>query len=43
MRDTRDYAKQAPLACGTHCNAAFVVDELAEVFIQVPLVLVDIG
>lgn len=27
----------------THCDTAFVVDELADVFIQVPLVLVEIG
>ena len=41
--DTKDSGTQAPLAHGTHRDAAFVVDELAEVFIQVPLVLVDIG
>lgn len=30
-------------ALGTHRNADFVVDELAELFIQVPLAPVDIG
>lgn len=41
--DTKDMGTQAPMARGTHCDAAFVVDELAEVFIQVRLVLLDIG
>lgn len=31
------------MALGTHRNADFVVDELAEQFIQVPLAPVDIG
>lgn len=43
MWNTEDSGTQAPLAHNTHCDAAFVVDELAVVFIQVPLVLVDIG
>lgn len=42
MWDTEGSGTQAPLAHDTHCDAAFVVDELAEVFIQVLLVLVDI-
>lgn len=41
--DTKDSGTEAPLAHGTHCDATFVVDELVEMFIQVPLVLVDIG
>jgi len=41
--DTEDSRTEAPLARDTHCDAAFVVDELAEEFIQVPLVLVDVS